>query len=176
VTGNRIPTFQLATPDDLSLVMSIIAEAAAWHEANGIDQWPSPPNEHWWRRMAGHIARGEVYLAFLDGHAMGTVRLSWSDPYWPNDSSAGYVHQMAIRNSVRGTGLGAKMLAWTVEQIRQAGKSTARLDCQAGNRRLRRYYLDQGFIYQGQIHDRDYTAALFEKKIIDRPLLAYPAT
>ena len=37
------------------------------------------------------------------------------------------------------------------------------LDCLASNGRLRRYYEDQGFIYQCEVTDRDYVAALYER-------------
>ncbi|MFN2224157.1 MAG: hypothetical protein ACK2UH_16495 [Candidatus Promineifilaceae bacterium] len=39
------------------------------------------------------------------------------------------------------------------------------LDCRADNGRLRRFYEDQGFIYQGQITDRDYVAARYESAV-----------
>jgi len=41
---------RLAKPADLDLRMEIMGEAAAWLVAKGIDQWPSPLNNHWRRR------------------------------------------------------------------------------------------------------------------------------
>jgi hypothetical protein len=54
--------YMLAQPDDLPLVMEILSEAAAWLKKIGFDQWPSPPNEHWRRRIAAAIKREEVYI------------------------------------------------------------------------------------------------------------------
>lgn len=73
--------FRPALLEELPLVMEILAEAAAWLTARGIDQWPSPPNIHWQRRMAAAIKRREVYTAGLAGDRFAIVRLTWSDPY-----------------------------------------------------------------------------------------------
>jgi signal transduction histidine kinase/GNAT superfamily N-acetyltransferase len=155
-----------ALPEELPLVMEILAEAAAWLEAKGIQQWPSPPNEHWWRRMERHIASGEMYLASLSGEAIGTLRLTWSDPYWPSgEQNAGYVHSVAIRNRAHGLQIGTALLNWAMDQIRNQEKQTIRLDCAAGNGRIRQYYEEHGFTYRGQYQDHDYVAALYERKL-----------
>ena len=157
---------RLATPDDLPLVIEIIGEAAAWLEAKGVRQWPSPPNEHWRRRVAGQIARGECYLAYRGDEASGTLRLTWTDPYWRNaPQAAGYVHSLAIRTHLHGQQLGEALLNWAVEQIRQRGRKWVRLDCLASNSRLRRYYEALGFVYRGQVGDHDYVAALYEREL-----------
>jgi len=155
--------FRLASPGELPVVMAILAEAAAWLVARGIDQWPSPPNSHWQRRMAAAIKRHEVYTAGFAEDRFAIVRLTWSDPYWPDDKQAGYVHSMAIRDDMHGWGIGVTILSWASAQARQNGRQCLRLDCQAGNVRLRRYYEEQGFFYQGQLTDRDYIAALYER-------------
>ena len=155
----------VACPHDFPDVMDILSEAAAWLKTRGIDQWPSPPNEHWHRRMAKAIERGEVYMTSQDLKHAGILRLTWSDPYWPDDDLAGYIHSMAIRNGFHGRGLGRAMLNWAVEQCRDHGRELLRLDCLASNDRLRRYYEKQGFNKRGQVVDRDYTAALYEKAI-----------
>jgi signal transduction histidine kinase/RimJ/RimL family protein N-acetyltransferase len=163
-----LPLMELcpALPEQLPLVMEIIGEAAAWLAAKGIDQWPSPPNEHWWRRVERQIANGEMYLAMLNNEAIGTLRLIWSDPYWPaGEYSAGYVHSLAIRNRAHGLKIGTALLGWAMEESRRRGRQLVRLDCAAGNGRLRRYYEELGFTYCGQIQDDDYVAALYEMKL-----------
>ena len=154
--------FEIAQRDELPLVMEILAEAAAWLKQKGIDQWPSPPNEHWWRRMGAAIDRGEVYTAGFDKVRIGIVRLTWTDPYWPDDDLAGYVHSVAIRTAMHGQGVGSSILSWAALKVRQRGKRFLRLDCLARNRRLRRYYEDHGFVCRGEVTDRDYIAALYE--------------
>jgi ribosomal protein S18 acetylase RimI-like enzyme len=155
-----------ALPEHLPLVMEILGEAAAWLAAKGIDQWPSPPNEHWWLRVERQIANGEVYLALFRGEAIATLRLTWSDLYWPTgEQNAGYVHSLAIRNRAHGLKIGATLLTWAMDEIRRQGKQYIRLDCAASNGRLRHYYEEQGFTCRGELQDRDYIAALYEMKL-----------
>lgn len=159
---------RLASEEELPLAMEILVEAAAWLTTKGIDQWPSPPNIHWQQRMAAAIERREVHIVNVAGRPVGIVRLTWSDPYWPDDGRAGYVHSMAVRDSMHGQGIGPAILEWAMAEVHRQGKRRLRLDCLAGNRRLRRYYEDQGFVYQGQVSDRDYVAALYERVLDEK--------
>ena len=126
----------------------------------------SPPNTHWQRRMAAAIERREVYTVGIADKRLGIVRLTWSDPYWPDDGQAGYVHTMAIRDNMHGKGIDKAILGWTMSENRQQGKQRLRLDCLTGNGRLPRYYEDRGFIYKGEVTDRENVAVLYER--IDR--------
>ena len=154
-----------AAAGDLPTVLTILGQAAAWLIKRGVDQWPSPPNEHWRRRTAERINKGCVYLARREDETVATFQIAWSDPaYWPHDpDGAGYIHQLALSDQYHGLGVGAALLDWAIRFICQMGKLHVRLDCQAGNGRLRRYYEEQGFTYRGQITDRDYQAALYER-------------
>jgi L-amino acid N-acyltransferase YncA len=165
ITPTTVLEFKVAQTEDLPLVMEILAEAAAWLKEKGIDQWPSPPNEHWQRRMAEAIQREEVYTVGIVKNRFGIVRFTWADPYWPDDNLAGYVHSIAVRSEMHGQHLGGLILFWAMMKTRQAGRQFLRLDCLAGNGRLRRYYEEQGFIYWGAVNDHDYAAALYEKEI-----------
>lgn len=162
ITPTTVIDFKPAQPDELALLMEILAEAAAWLHAKGIDQWPSPLPAHWQTRMATRIARGEMFTVGIVKNRFGIVGLSWSDAYWPDDGQAGYVHRMAIRSAMHGQNLGSLMLFWAQQQVKKQGRRFLRLDCAAGNGRLRRYYEDQGFSYRGEVVDRDYVAALYE--------------
>ncbi|MBK8900757.1 MAG: GNAT family N-acetyltransferase [Anaerolineaceae bacterium] len=165
ITSTTVIDTKLARADDLPLVMAILAEAAAWLKAKGIDQWPSPLNEHWQRRMAEDIQREEVYTVGVVKNRLGIVRFTWADPYWSDDNLAGYVHSMAIRSNMHGQNLGGMMLFWAMMKAKREGKQFLRLDCLAGNGRLRRYYEAHGFLYRDERTDQDYVAALYEKEI-----------
>lgn len=165
ITPTTAVDFKVAQPEELPLVMVILTEAAAWLKGKGIDQWPSPPNEHWQRRMAEAIQREEVYTVGIAKNRFGIVRFTWADPYWPDDNLAGYVHSMAVRSDMHGQNLGGLILLWAIMKAKRERKQLLRLDCLAGNGRLRRYYEEQGFIYRGAVNDHDYAAALYEKEI-----------
>jgi GNAT superfamily N-acetyltransferase len=165
ITPTTVLDFKVAQPEELPLVMAILAEAAAWLKEKGIDQWPSPPNEHWQRRMAEAIQREELYTVGVVNNRFGIVRFTWADPYWPDDNLAGYVHSMAVRSDMHGQNLGGLILFWAIMKAKREGKQFLRLDCLARNGRLRRYYEDQGFSYQGEVIDHDYVAALYERTV-----------
>lgn len=165
ITPTTVIDTKVAQPADLPLVMEILAEAAAWLKEKGIDQWPSPPNEHWQRRMAKAIQREEVYTFGVVKNRFGIARFTWTDPYWPDDNLAGYVHSMAVRNEMHGQNVGGLILFWAMMKAKREGKQFLRLDCLASNGRLRQYYEDQGFHFRGLVTDRDYQAALYEKAV-----------
>ena len=155
-----------AKVDELGDVMDILADAAAWLESKGVKQWPSPPNEHWWRRTETFIKNREMYLVQKESQTVATFRLAWTDPYWSDPQPvAGYIHTLAVKSHLRGLKIGADILDWWRAAIRDQNKAFARLDCQADNVRLRRYYEEQGFVFKRKAIDRDYVAALYEKRL-----------
>jgi ribosomal protein S18 acetylase RimI-like enzyme len=163
--SNKSVHIRQATAADYPSVMQIIGQAAAWLKEKGIDQWPSPPNEHWQRRTAEQVNQGEFYLAYERQKPIGTFRLTWRDAYWVDDGLAGYLHRLAIRDGKHRQGLGDVMLEWAIGAIKRRGRQYVRLDTPADNGRLRRYYESRGFTYRGQIADHDYLGALFEKEL-----------
>ncbi|MCA9998679.1 MAG: GNAT family N-acetyltransferase [Anaerolineales bacterium] len=165
ITPTTVIDFKPANSEDLPLVMAILTDASAWLQAKAIDQWPSPLPEHWHQRMVDKIAHGEIYTVGIVKNRFGIVGLNWADPYWPDDGRAGYVHRMAIRSSMHGQNWGSLILFWAQQQVKKRGRPFLRLDCAAGNGRLRGYYEAQKFICQGTVTDHDYVAALYEKPI-----------
>ena len=165
ITPTTVVDFKQAQPEDLPVVVEILAEAAVWLQNKGINQWPVPIPPHWQQRLADQIAQGELYTVGIVKNRFGIVALSWQDAYWPDDKLAGYVHRMAIRNEMHGQNLGSMMLFWAMMQVKRAGKQFLRLDCAAGNGRLRQYYEEQEFQFRGLVTDHDYQAALYEKEL-----------
>ena len=69
-TSLGVLTIEQAKPDELRLVIDIVDEAAAWLFAKGItEQWPSPTPKRFAEFMEKQIARGDVYVARIDGDA-----------------------------------------------------------------------------------------------------------
>lgn len=67
-----------------------------------------------------------MFLAKLGEETVGTVTLQWSDwIFWKEASSdAGYVHELAVRRTCAGKGLGLVMLAWAATQASVAARSS----------------------------------------------------
>ena len=155
-----------ATPDQLDLVLSILDDVAKRMTAKGVQQWDSPP-PLWVRELiAEEIPKGNVFLAWLDGTAVGTVRLDWQKgEMWQTERDAGYVYTLAVHPSQRGKRIGEVMLNWVAQRIRERGKRWIRLDCIASNQTLCSYYVGQGFTFLGVVLDVGIEWALFEKEI-----------
>jgi ribosomal protein S18 acetylase RimI-like enzyme len=155
-----------AGPGELEAVMRILAEASAALVERGINQWPSPPSPALRHMFEEQIALGQVYLALLpaSGELAGMVRLTWRhDAVWPEDPhSAGYVHTLAIRPTLRGRQLGVALLAWAASHVRARQRRFLRLDCVAGSQPLRNYYELLGFIRRGLAAVDGYDLARYE--------------
>ncbi len=159
-------TLNTASPDELSVVMEIYDDAAQWLHSKGIHYWASPQPQ-WIRDLVENdIKKGSVFLCRTqaDGRAVGTLRILWTDAeMWPEDASdAGYIHGLAIRSAVRGHGIGVAMLEWARGYIRAHGKAYMRLDCEASNPMLRRYYENLGFVPRGEVTVESHTGARYE--------------
>lgn len=142
--GNDVE-MRRAAPADVADVAGVLDEAAAWLQRRGVVQWPARFEPSW---LGDALVRGETWLAFADGLAVGTFTLDWADPLWADaEGSAGYVHRMAVRR--RAAGLGAVMLDRAADAVRRNGRRFLRLDCVAANARLRSYYEANGFAYRG---------------------------
>ena len=153
---------KVAQEADLPVVIDILAEAAAWIKDKGIDQWPSPPNEFWRERVAYMVERGEMFTVGVVKNRFAIVRITTANHHWPDDNLALYVGLLAVRSNMHGQGLGAHILTWAARKAQREGKRFLRLDCLAGNARLRQYYEDQGFIYRGQFTSGEYVGAMYE--------------
>jgi len=117
------------------------------------------------------LEHDEVYLFLLDNVPVGTLTIQWSDPdVWgdcSDDGLAGYIHGMGISRTVGGKRVDESMLEWAVRRIVNSGKRFARLDAQASNASLCRYYKYRGFCALGtRLLGGDFLTRLFEKEII----------
>lgn len=156
--------------DEIDTIAAILDEATRWVRGRGGQQWPLPfPRE----RLLERLAIGEVYLAWLDGAPVGTFSLQPADPlFWgETPPDALYLHGLAIRRAVAGCGVGQQLVRWSEQRVRAVGRQYLRLDCQAGNPAIRRYYEQQGFVDRGEVVAYERRFRLLEKLVqsqIDR--------
>jgi GNAT superfamily N-acetyltransferase len=141
---------RLATEAELSEVLGLLTEAAQWSRDHGVEGlWRVPYPPEWVRPSLG---RSEVYLAVWNGVAAGTLTFRWDDrPTWgERPPDAGYVHKLAVRRTLKGLGLGARMLDWSGTRAALRGRAWLRLDCLASHRTLRSHYESLGFRPAGE--------------------------
>jgi GNAT superfamily N-acetyltransferase len=151
---------------DIDTVLAILDEAATWLQENGIPGlWK--PGGFSRQTFLDQISQEEVYIGWLDGKAVGTFVLQWSDPlFWgARPPDAGYLHKLAIRPECHGRRIGLQMLRWAENKTRTMEKKFLRLDCAAEDMKIRRYYEREGFAYRGDIVEPRGRASLYEKPL-----------
>jgi GNAT superfamily N-acetyltransferase len=155
-----------ARADEVDVVLDVLADAAEWLRARGIDQWPERFDADW---VMPAIERGETWLAVREseGEVVGTLVVQWEDPiFWAGyPADAGYVHRLAVRR--HGDGLGARLLQWAEKHVAAAGKPFLRLDCVAWNGPLRAYYERAGYEHVGDVVVGPYIQARYQKRVGD---------
>jgi GNAT superfamily N-acetyltransferase len=123
-----------------------------------------------WQRT--HVERGieedDTLLGSEQNNAVATATLQHSDPdVWGANALVGpaapYLHRLASLEP--GRGLGAVMLGAAEKWARAAGAEVMRLDCEARNQRLGRYYLDLGYVPVREVEFRSWRMALLERRI-----------
>jgi ribosomal protein S18 acetylase RimI-like enzyme len=175
-----------AEPEDLSGVLTLLADTAEWLHAQGVRQWPrggfgperiTPLIEERvlfllddeLRYLDPDESAPPVATIALDGHA---------DPeFWSpgdNPGAALYVHKLAVARPWSGSGLGDALLDWAGAAAHAAGLPLLRLDCSKTNWRLQQYYRRRGFRHVRTV-DLPHRAsgALFERRSEDLPSTAF---
>lgn len=153
-----------ARPDDLETLLEIDASAYGWRASRGFPAGPPPRPLR--DIFTDAIARHEMYIALHEGVPAGKIVLQWSDDLWHDlPVEAGYVHGFAVHRAFAGKEIGRAMLRWAEQETLARGKRLLRLDCNADNPALRRYYEDAGFTHRGDMTLPHRTASRYEKSL-----------
>jgi ribosomal-protein-serine acetyltransferase len=165
-----------ADADDVGSVVRLLDEAAEWQQDQGIDMWRTGTFE---AEVREAVTEGDLYVAQRDGEVIGCFMLEDACPEWMatwltdherSPAEAMYLGRLAVARAVSGHGLGIELLADARELATRAGFAFLRLNCPAGNERLRRYYLDAGFEDLAQVEvlgpeNQDWTCTIFEASL-----------
>lgn len=147
----------------------IRTSAEEWLARRGIRQWNvgEVPID----QIADQLDAGEWWLLVDRSGAIqaGLRYLSADDAVWSHEPrrAARYVHGLMISRDIAPPGSGAHLLAWAEARAMDEGISVMRLDCVEDNRRLRRFYRDQGYREVGRrdFDENWFSATLFEKNL-----------
>ena len=185
VFGDMLPPLDVkiyrATRAELDAVLLTLTSASSWLHSIGItEQWPASfvDDPVWADRFGTWIDERRVYIGFDAARGMlGCFRLMDSDEHiWVDEpGSALYLHSLAVWRFAAGWGVAQTMLDWALRHAARRGVDELRLDCWAGNERLRRYYLEAGFEFRGEARipedadqlgaNREYWVVKFAKKV-----------
>jgi GNAT superfamily N-acetyltransferase len=130
-----------------TVAAAIVQEAASWLAATGRAMWG--PEDYTPEALRPAIEAGDLYLAKVDGEAVGVMILQWEDPYyWPDvpGGESAFVHRLAVKRSAAGKGVSHALLEWAKRSAREAGRKHLRLDCDPERPRLCAFYESAGFV------------------------------
>jgi protein-tyrosine phosphatase len=158
-------TIERATAGEAGMLLALHEDVARWLWDQGIHQWqpgrfPPAVLDEW-------IARGEAYLAWVDGEPAGMIVLQEADEsMWPGaPADALYIHGVRVRRAFAGRGVGREMLRWAAREALARGKAYLRLDVMADNPRIRAYYEAAGFVHVRDLPDHPWPASLYEQRV-----------
>ena len=140
-----------ADPAETELVSEILTEAAKWLRSSGMTLWP--PEQLTPEHTAPDVQAGSFFLAWSGPAAVGTMRLTPSDPrFWPDalPGEAIYLHRLAVRRAVSGGPVSSALMRWAVAHATEEGAAFLRLDCDRERPRLRRVYERFGFSFHSE--------------------------
>jgi len=161
-------TFRRAELEDVLDLVKILSAAVDYKQAHDDQSWGSEAYSE--REVRGLLKSNETYVLLDGGEIVATFGLTWDDPeiWGEQPPNAGYLHRMAVKSSSHGQGIGQSIIGWVEAEVARRGKQFLRLDCDARNEKLCRYYESQGFRKAGQKlipSLEDYYANLYEKEV-----------
>ena len=166
-----------AEASDAVAVEALLDAAAEWQQSRGISQWKPGQFRHEIREA---IASGEQYVARRERIVVGSFLLDTGSPSWMSGwlverrrvpSQGAHVGRLTVAREASGHGLGAELLHAAGAIAAQRGRTYLRLDCPAENARLRRYYLEVGFSYLGDLPIRGPNGEHWVCSVFERPIV-----
>lgn len=152
---------ELATIEDLHKVMKILNEVTEDLLDKDINQWEYPWKEE---VIKEDIIKSRIFLVIYEGVIIGTFSiraLDNQDNAFYRDVEGKYLYRIAILPRIQGLGLGVTMLN-LIRECETLNRNNLYLDCWAGNKKLRNFYLESGFIYMGDYPEDDYYISIYK--------------
>ncbi len=148
-----------AQEGDIPAIVEIVAQARAWMDANGIDQWTEDyPAAADYR---DDMARGECYVLTCGGQTGAVFTLyarpeesyaAITDGKWGGgDAPYASVHRCAVAAQWRGSGLAGEMAAAWGVLARAQGLGWLRIDTHKKNKAMLGLLRKSGFQYRGNV-------------------------
>jgi GNAT superfamily N-acetyltransferase len=122
------------------------------------------------------VAEEHAYLLLLNGQRIASVLVDPLDGTFPNTAEIQhvawgvlslprphwYLHALMLEPAEQGKHFGLTFLDRVLQLIKTKYRSgTVVLDCWAGNTKLRRFYEDAGFKYQGDFPENDWEISVY---------------
>ena len=138
-----------------TIVFNLLNAAAKTLARKKIDQWRywlNPPAEKITWVEEGIKKEEFFFIVNQNQQKMGVVRISNDDVlYWGQmDDKAKYIHSLIVEEKFSGMNLGTAVIKRIKEGAILNNVKYLRLDCDCTNKKLCKYYINQGFEQVGQ--------------------------
>jgi GNAT superfamily N-acetyltransferase len=137
--------FRRAVTDDVEAIVALLADDPLGSQR---EQAAGGPLDDAYRRAFAAIdadPRQLLVVADLDGAVVGTLQLSFIPYLTYRGGERAQIEAVRIAAAHRGTGLGRRMVAWSIEQARQRGCHLVQLTTNKERADARRFYESLGF-------------------------------
>ncbi len=133
-----------ATPQHAATVQGLLTSVQQWLSERRLIQWSKAFPAYWLQKQ---LEDGHFYLVQKESVPVATFRLLYEDlMFWGTpESSALYIHTLAVSRDAKGQQIGLRILDWVAAKARQENIAFVRLDCLADNPILVAYYANYGF-------------------------------
>jgi GNAT superfamily N-acetyltransferase len=152
---------ELATIEDIHKVMKILNEVTEDLLDKDINQWEYPWKEE---VIKEDIIKSRIFLVVYEGVIIGTFSiraLDDQDNAFYRGVEGKYLYRIAILPRTQGLGFGVTMLN-LIRESETLNRNNLYLDCWDGNKKLRNFYLESGFIYMGDYPEDDYYISIYK--------------
>ena len=148
-------SYRKARNSEINKAFEFLKNAALYLKSKGLSQWGywlDPPEEKidW---IIDGFNKDEFYFILNDSYIIGMFRILDKDEiYWgDNTDLAQYIHSLVISEEYKGFRIGENILKEVIEKSKRNGYDFFRLDCNASNLKLCKYYERIGFQKVGEI-------------------------
>ncbi|PLT30771.1 GNAT family N-acetyltransferase [Peribacillus deserti] len=153
---------KLAETADVPDITRLLNKVTMDLHQRGINQWTYP-----WEKeeIERDIKQGNCYKLLNDLQLAGTFCMRGIDQlkYLNIPADSLYLAQIAILPRYQGKGAGAQIISFARTAAELLHKPLF-LDCWAGNEKLKRFYVRNGFSYLGDYPEEDYFVSVFKGK------------
>ncbi len=138
-----------ATLKDKEQILDILYEIAVHLKSKQITQWlewitPTKTDLKWIEDL---INNDSFYLIIADNSTVGIFSLSdQDDKYWGKSiEKSKYLHSLAVLPHYKNNQFGKNVIDLLKLDLKEKNYTFLRLDCISSNKKLKQYYLNQGF-------------------------------
>lgn len=148
-------TIRLATLNDISPIMQLIAEVVPAMNAAGNFQWDSTYPDA--KVFENDIAHSQLWVADADGDIAGIAAITtdqepeYAEAGWDLNETAIVTHRLAVSARYRGRGIAASLLQQAEKEAISRGIKTLRIDTNSNNKATRQLFPKLGYEFAGEI-------------------------